>query len=545
MIQIAKDMIQSLYQTSTMADISNKTKSLISAIEKVYEKPEFDDTEAIDVSKTVSFFAVIYEKFRNVIEFKDEHIIRRNAINRIINRRIAFNPNLLDEATSIAKELAWAGYYKKDKIPEKSIDQLSKVIEWYVTLKNLLIKGEERGKAQYFSEFIRDLLVCQIEEVFSQKESEMEKTFLFYFYQVLNPNVVVEGISAEEKDLRFYIAMEQVFMKSDRVYLRYNLFKLIFEHLLKIKPDKFVEHLSEFKKSFHFIDRHIDAPVNRNISRYLRNLRPAYLVLKETMLRNRQEMKEILADEKRLTAIVDSVCREKYQISKEKLTRAGVRSILYIFLTKVVFVFIAEYPIMQAMGESIDYITLAINALFPPLLMSMFVLMTGIPGEDNTNRIIERIKQFVYQGNVEKVVFKEKRKKQKNFLFSLSFWSFYFATFAVTFILINYFLDLLNFHLTSKLIFFFFVSAVSFFGYRIRRIAQEYTIKEKENVLTPVIDFFLMPLVSVGKWLSSEIARINFILFIFDFLIEAPFKVLFEVVEEWIGFIRRRKEEIV
>ena len=64
-------------------------------------------------------------------------------------------------------------------------------------------------------------------------------------------------------------------------------------------------------------------------------------------------------------------------------------------------------------------------------------------------------------------------------------------------------------------------------------------------MLTPVYDFFMIPLVSVGKWLSSEISKINVLIFIFDFLIEAPFKVLFEVIEEWISFLKRRKEEMV
>jgi hypothetical protein len=104
---------------------------------------------------------------------------------------------------------------------------------------------------------------------------------------------------------------------------------------------------------------------------------------------------------------------------------------------------------------------------------------------------------------------------------------------------------LLSFPLTSKVIFFFFITAVSFFGYRITQISKEYVVKEKESVLTPVIDFFMMPLVSVGKWLSSEISKINVLLFVFDFLIEAPFKVLFEVIEEWISFIRKRKEDII
>ena len=76
-------------------------------------------------------------------------------------------------------------------------------------------------------------------------------------------------------------------------------------------------------------------------------------------------------------------------------------------------------------------------------------------------------------------------------------------------------------------------------------MSKEYVIKEKESIFMPIVDFFMMPLVSVGKWMSSEIAKINVLLLVFDFLIEAPFKVLFEVIEEWISFIKRRKEDII
>ena len=38
---------------------------------------------------------------------------------------------------------------------------------------------------------------------------------------------------------------------------------------------------------------------------------------------------------------------------------------------------------------------------------------------------------------------------------------------------------------------------------------------------------------------------LGFFIFIFDFIKEAPFKLIFEVVEEWISFVRKRKEEII
>lgn len=528
-----------------MPNLSIYTRSLLEAINKIVNKPAIEESETIDVSKTVSFFALVYERFRNVIEFKDEHIIRRNAINRILFRRLAFNPDLVDEAASIAKEIVWAGYYKTDKIPESQISRLEKIIDWYISLRNFLVRGE-RSRRRYYAEFIKDLLVCQIEELFAEKESQIQRTFLFYFYQVLNPQVIVEGLEKDKKDLLFYIASERVFLRSDYIYLRFRLFKLLFEDLLKVKKEDFVEKADEFKKAFAFIDKYInDKQIDRKLTRYLTKIRPAYLILKELVLKHGNNLNAIFADEKKMKSYIDSLCREKYAQSKERLTRAGIRSFIYIFLTKMLLVLVAEYPIMLSSGDPVNYTALGINALFPPLLMALFVLFTGVPGEDNTQKIYEKIIQFIYEGEKDPIVFKHKKTKQKNLMFNVFFWAFYFTTFAVTFWLINIVLNLFAFPWYSKLIFVFFITAVSFFGFRIRKVALEYQIKEKESILQPIIDFFMIPLISVGKWLSNEISKINVLIFIFDFLIEAPFKVLFEVIEEWISFVRRRKEEII
>ena len=54
-----------------------------------------------------------------------------------------------------------------------------------------------------------------------------------------------------------------------------------------------------------------------------------------------------------------------------------------------------------------------------------------------------------------------------------------------------------------------------------------------------------MPILSLGKLFNEGVARINFFIVLFDFIIEAPFKLIIEVIEEWITFVRNKKEEIV
>ena len=48
----------------------------------------------------------------------------------------------------------------------------------------------------------------------------------------------------------------------------------------------------------------------------------------------------------------------------------------------------------------------------------------------------------------------------------------------------------------------------------------------------------------MGQLLSRGLAKLNFLTAFFDFIIEAPFKLIIEVLEEWISFVRSKREEI-
>ena len=49
----------------------------------------------------------------------------------------------------------------------------------------------------------------------------------------------------------------------------------------------------------------------------------------------------------------------------------------------------------------------------------------------------------------------------------------------------------------------------------------------------------------MGVYLSKGIAKLNFLTILLDFLIEAPLKIIVEVIEEWTSFIREKREEVV
>lgn len=213
----------------------------------------------------------------------------------------------------------------------------------------------------------------------------------------------------------------------------------------------------------------------------------------------------------------------------------------------MILALILEYPASLFFYNEVNITAIIINSVFPALLMIFIVLLIRPPGDENTRNIFQRIIDIidVDKSFETKIAYIPKKPRVRKPLLIFGFTIFYSFTFIITLLLIYEVLTLLHFNLISQIIFIFFVSVVTFFSYRIKQIVNEYRLREKESILAPVGDFFFMPILSLGKFFSTEIARLNFFIFIFDFLIEAPFKLIFEVVEEWISFVRQRKEEIV
>src|SRR3989339_1415149 len=108
--------------------ISKYTKALI----KGWRTPPVQNSPSvvkISVSQTVSFLAFLYEKMRNAVEFREENLIRRASIERIIKRRMLLNENGRNIAELLIKELLWARYYENNTIGEEKISQVQTIAD--------------------------------------------------------------------------------------------------------------------------------------------------------------------------------------------------------------------------------------------------------------------------------------------------------------------------------------------------------------------------------------------------------------------------------
>ena len=182
--------------------------------------------------------------------------------------------------------------------------------------------------------------------------------------------------------------------------------------------------------------------------------------------------------------------------------------------------------------------------------MALIILTVSIPGDDNTKRIFQLIKGIIADNpalsqTLGSIVI-AKKYKQKGFAFTAVFSLIYLFTYLFSFGSIIYILTLLKFNPVSQGIFIFFITLVTFFAYRVISITQEYLAVDREGPFTGISDFFFLPIIHVGHWLSGEIlSKFNFLIFFFDFIIEMPFKAIVEVIDEWMRFVKIKKDEIV
>jgi hypothetical protein len=389
------------------------------------------------------------------------------------------------------------------------------------------------------------LLSSEIEEAISPaKKREALNNF---YYQALLPKIKIPDIDEKTQNILVYIAIERGYAQSDNPLIIYHLIKLLHPNWLVADAHSVNTYVEELLETIALIEKNLKNPLSEPLYRYVRKHNPPFLLIRDFLSEQGKHARQIIENEGEFEQALTSLATKRYQEIGTKVRRAVVRSIIYIFCTKMVFAFALEAPVDIFITKRIDYLALAINSIFPPFLLFLIAGFIRVPGSDNTARLIGRIKTIFYSfGELKNesgsfVTHQVVRKPVMTAVFTI----LYIIAFLLSFGFISYILTRLHFNIASQIIFIFFVTLVSFFAYRIRLSAREYQVVERAALLSPLVDFFFIPILSVGRALSSEIAKLNFIMFVFDFVLEAPLKVIFEFMEEWFRFIRSKKDEIL
>ncbi len=505
------------------------------------DKETFTESEkTISVNPVVSEVATLYEKFRNAMDYREDDVLLRAAIERILKRRLILGGSGESIAPSLVRELIWARYFPDDSVPEKLVSQVALKIDLFLSLQNKVNLENKITKSKIY-EFIMHLLSSELAKILSpNKEKELLANFM---YQIYREKVIITDDTNETKDVQVYTAIRRAFTKEDLPLLRYNLFLQIFGDVQKDNLSKIAENFAEGYKE---IERQLNYPLKDKIYTFIKRQSIPFFILEDVFKAHKGKDKELVLNVEEFSIAVLNSCQDRYSGIKMKVKRAIMRGVIFIFITKAIIALAIEGTFESFYYGRVLWGSLFLNTLIPPTLMVLVGLTIRTPGRDNSVKILERIKQITYNPTtLTQTLVVKKAPTALNPILSAIFILLWLLAFFLSFGSIVYILTFIGFNFVSQAVFIFFLAIVSFISYRIAQTAHMYTMSDdKQSLKTIFFDFLFMPVISVGRDLTENISKLNLFLFVFDFIIEAPFKGIFAFFEEWFLYLRTQREKL-
>jgi hypothetical protein len=523
---------------SASSPLSKFSNLLITAFER--EETRNQTKTGINVNRFVSELATWYEKFRNAMDYRDEEVVRRAAIERILKRRLLFGGTGAKIASPLMRELLWARYFPDASISDEEIKKVGDVIDLYLEFRKLLL-AHQQDIGVSIDTLTYQLLSSHLEVMLNKsKDVELISNFIFH---LLKDRITIKDDSQETRDIQVFIAVRRAFAKDDVSFLKFHLFEQYFG---KITRENVHAVAASFVKDHKTFEKQIKYPLKDRISSYIKKQLPPFLIFAEVLRKERGGIRALINNAAEFQRAVFETAQARYKTISSKVRTAIVRSVIFILLSKFVFAFSVEATYDNIVLGHIEWKSLVINIIAPPLLMIIASLFIRTPDVKNTKRIYDRIMSILFADKPEldrQLVLGLKPEKKHPVLeaiFTLLWW----GSFVLIFYYMSRTLTDLRFSPASQGVFIFFIAIISFLTYRINQTAYSYTVTVRQNFLSPVWDFFFMPIIRVGRRFTEGLSHINIFIYIFDYLIETPFKEIFGFLEKWFYFLQTKREEM-
>lgn len=499
--------------------------------------------ELLEVSAPASSAATVYEKIRNTFDYQEDHLLRRNAILRILKRYAGAERDLSTHAPDLLRELVWAKYLPNKAIPVAFAKTLEHTIDKYEVLLTTASERPPKEREDLYR-WIFDVLATDIDQQLSP--TSHEEALASFMYDALKKRMDWDPalkLPDEEKDLRLYTAVHRVLLKSNPGILRFRLLTLYYPDWQKATPERVQEVASHLLRVVRTIEADIKNPLADRIMRLIRRKAGLFRVLADA-LHSAKPDAALFHDPAALDRAVAKALEKRVEDFRVRLRRTVVRSVLFLFLTKMLLALIIELPYdLFLHGGDVPLYPLFVNIFFHPLFLAAIGLSVLLPGENNVADYTAAARALAV--GADHPLLHTRVKAQKRTSWTTTFAIMYTLLFLAVYSGVAYTLHALGFHGLSVALFLFFLSLVAFFGIRIRMSVRDIVLSDaRSGFLGSFFDVLFLPIVRAGSWLSTKVSKINVFIYFFDFIVEAPLKVAIEFVEGWLTFVREKKEEI-
>ena len=514
----------------------------------------------LEVDELASSIAKAYEKVRKVVDWKEENLLRRNAIERILKRRLVselYGINILpvtakEISEPIVLELMRSGYFDNGHIAKRQVKDVENILNKYIQVMSRSRLASQKsdkhikGKMSFYTWLI-EIAACEIEEVLAPayKENALLNlmTNLLYQRTKIIPNDRIDNL---EKLIQTYIGVQRTLYNFDEPIVAYNVIKIRYPYWLKEDADSVNKIVETAEEIYQQIEADLESKDGKQFFKLCTKYDAAYRIvgdLLEEIDDQPQKVLNILADEEKVDQIIDKTYADRKKSLKGRLFRSAIYSTLSIFVAGGFSFFVFEGPVARLAGKEFSLLALFVDLLIPSLVMFILVIIIRPPPDKNLIVVKKEVKKILYKqdkDDVYEINFNKKKNKIAQAIFlllsavagSISLWAVFWVFKVAKVPWTSMYIDVIN------------VAMVVFAAMAVREKSKEITIEDRGNFAEFLVDLFSIPLAKLGQWFSQKWKEYNVVAALFTALVDTPFSALISLIEDWRNFLKERSSEI-
>lgn len=522
---------------SYMSELNSKGQLLAQHLTRLYHdeavRRERDaKAEKVNVVGAGGALTAAYEQLRNAAENTEEHLLLQKAVRRFYRQLFVTRDESLiaRSGNELAVELTLAGYVPNDTLTLAQVEQISALATKYYDAYVKLLKHRSLPLT-HVTKWTLDVMAVEVESILG--DHGKEQVFIEFAYAELSSMMDGKAIFDRPIDnfgAALYVAIHQTLLKSNPPVIRAALLR---------RYNVSIDDLDAYAAFNTQLDELIDSDITDKLTHII-DRQGAPLRILRRMIDEEDDLSTLLANRVAFLDRYEKQVEIEYDRVARRINRAIVRSIIFLIITKFIIGIAIEVPYDYWAHGEIIWLPLIINLFFPPVYMFALKATHRLPGYANTQALVDRIDGMLF-GQAPVTLDTRARRVGTSAAFSV----LYVVTSLVIMGAVMYGLLLLNFSLVHIAIFFIFLSAASFLGFRLSRLIRELEIvRSAQSGMTFIRDLLYLPFVVVGRWMSDKYSKVNVVTIVLDMMIELPLKTVLRLVRQWGAFIDERKDQI-
>jgi hypothetical protein len=506
---------------------------LVRDLDSAEAQHQHTEGDKIHVSGVAGTLYFAYEQLRNIAEYTEQHLILRATIERFLKRHMQFTEQPKKLGFELVEELTQERYLSNNTTTQYTVDRIDAYIDYYIKLHLTLHNGIHHVSKEETTRWTIQAASVAVEQQLSA--SPKTEVFINFAYahcmKAIDRSDFERGVTEEDFSIAVYCATHRALIKSDIATTRAS--------YINANPES-ARTIDEFIRVNRLLDKLFDAPLTTRLSRLISRNGAPLRIIREVAAQT-QGSAQIIQQPAKLISYMGAVADEQYQKTHNRLVKSIIRTLIFVFITKAAIGLLIEIPYDIWKHGTVLITPLLVNMIFPPLYMATAIWAVKKPDQANTDAIRKQIERILYSGGNE--IHYRIPKRDISTALRLAFRLVYTLAYAASFGLAVWLLLKLDFSWVHIGVFFMFFSAVSFFRFRLIQQSRELDINDRrESIFAIIADFFYTPFIKLGEWLSARYRRINVVTVILDLMIEMPLKTTLRILQEWVRFMRDKRE---